>query len=61
MATYKQKRICVHIWTKNMGTIYHKYDKFLMLCKQQVYVQSLFISLNPILTEFVMMSIDVTN
>ena len=23
VATYTQKRICVHIWTKNMGRFYH--------------------------------------
>ena len=27
VATYTQKRICVHIWTKNMGRFYHNsYD-----------------------------------
>ena len=30
--TYTQKRICVHIWTKNMGRFYHNSDGFMMLC-----------------------------
>ena len=52
---YTQKRIYVHIWTKNMGRFYHNSDGFLMLCVQNVCVEPILISLNPILTNFVMM------
>ena len=55
IATCTQKRICVYIWTKNMERIYHNSDEFLMLCVQNMCVEPILISLNPILTEFVMM------
>ena len=55
VTTYTQKRICVHIWIKNMGSFYHNSDGFLMLCVQKVCIEPILISLNPILTEFVMM------
>ena len=47
VATYTQKRKCVHIWNKNMGIFNHSSDDFFMLCVQNVPL----ISLNPILTE----------
>ena len=55
VAMYTQKRICLHIWIKKMGRFYHNSDGFLMLCVQNVCVETILISLNPILTEFVMM------
>ena len=48
------KRICVHIWTKNMGKCYHDSDGFFVLCVQNVCLELILISLNSILTEFVM-------
>ena len=55
VAKYTQKRICVHIWTKNIGRFYHNSDGFLMVCVQNVCAEPILISLNPILTESVMM------
>ena len=52
LTTYRQKHICVHIRTKRF---YHYFDGFLMLCVQHVCVEPILSSLNPILTEFVMM------
>ena len=46
-----QKRKCVHIWAKNMGLFYHNSDGFV----QNVCVEPILISPNPISTEFVMM------
>ena len=37
------------------GRLYHSSDGFLMLCVQNVCIEPILISLNPILTEFVMM------
>ena len=53
VATYTQKRICVHIWTKYMGRFNHNSDGKLDVCVQNVCVEPILISLNPILTEFV--------
>ena len=47
VATYTQKRKCVHIWNKIIGRFNHSSDDFLMLGVQNVPL----ISLNPILTE----------
>ena len=41
--------------TKHMGRFYYNSNRFLMLCVQNVCVEPILISLNPILTEFVMM------
>ena len=38
-----------------MGRLYHSSDEFLMLCVQNVCAEPILISLNPTLTEFVMM------
>ena len=32
VATYTQKRKCVHIWIKNMGRFYHNSDGFMVVC-----------------------------
>ena len=58
---YTQKLICVHIWTKNMGRFYHNFDGFLMVYVQKLCIEPLLISLNPILTEFVMMLVSPPN
>ena len=55
VAIFTQKRICIHIWTKNMGIFSHNSDGFLRLCVQNVCVEPILISLYAILTEFVMM------
>ena len=48
VATYMQKHICLHIWTKNIGRLYHNYDGFLMICVINVCVEPILFSLNPI-------------
>ena len=54
VATYTQKRNCLHIWTKNMGKFYHSSNVFLILCVQNVCVEAILISQNTIFAEFVM-------
>ena len=44
-----------------MEKFYHNSDECLMPCEQKVCVEPLLISINPILTEFVMMLIYVSN
>ena len=39
---------------ENIGKFYHSSDGILILCVQNVCVEAILISLNPILTEFVM-------
>ena len=52
VATYTQKRKCERIWTKIMGKFYHSSDGFLILRAQNVCVEAILISLNPILTKY---------
>ena len=54
VATYRLKHKCVHIWNKNMGRFYHSSDGCLMLCVQDMRIEPVLISLNPILIKFVM-------
>ena len=46
------KRKCVHIWNKHMRKFYRISNGFLMLSVQNMCVEPILISLNPILTEF---------
>ena len=52
VATYTQKRKCVHIWNKHMRKYYRSSNGFLMLSVQNMCVEPILISLNSILTEF---------
>ena len=51
---YAKSHLRTHL-DNNMGRFYHNPDGLLMLCIQKVCVKPISISLNQILTEFVMM------